>query len=228
MNVLLLAPLIEEQDYLRFALRHAGFQVSVVTHADAAVDHLRENHVDVVVAAVGGVEIGRKTTTAIRQQTRLPLLLITNALNIDDQCELLDLQVDVLIGRPFSPRILIRYVSMLMRRSGSVPMTMLSPIEGQGITLDPSNRTVIIGDYIGHLTQLEFRLLYVLMSNSGQVIPVDELVERVWGYEEAGNRDLVRGLIRRVRRKIEPANSKPYFIHNLPGIGYRFSPDADS
>ena len=76
------------------------------------------------------------------------------------------------------------------------------------------------------LTQLEFRLLYVLMTNPGQVIPVEEIVERVWGYDGAGNRDLVRGLVRRLRRKIGSDSDKRRFVHNIPGLGYQFSVDV--
>jgi DNA-binding response OmpR family regulator len=60
------------------------------------------------------------------------------------------------------------------------------------------------------------------MANRGQVIPIDIIVERVWGYDGEGNRELVRGLVRRLRRKIEPDVNEPHFIHNLPGIGYQF------
>jgi DNA-binding response OmpR family regulator len=77
------------------------------------------------------------------------------------------------------------------------------------------------------LTQLEFRLLYVLMVNRGQVIPVDVIVERVWGYTGQGSRDLVRGLVSRLRRKIEPNQGEPRFIQNVPGVGYRFSLEED-
>ena len=73
------------------------------------------------------------------------------------------------------------------------------------------------------LTQLEFRLLYVLMVNQEQVIPVDVIVERVWGYTGQGSRELVRGLVSRLRRKIEPDVRQPRFIQNVPGVGYRFS-----
>ncbi len=73
------------------------------------------------------------------------------------------------------------------------------------------------------LTPLEFRLLYMLMTNPDQVIPLEVIIERVWGYNGEGNRELVRGLVRRLRRKIEPDPEQAHFIHNHPGVGYRFS-----
>jgi len=54
---------------------------------------------------------------------------------------------------------------------------------------------------------------------------MDVLVERVWGYTGEGNRDLVRGLISRLRRKIEPASKQVGFLETIPGVGYRFTVD---
>jgi DNA-binding response OmpR family regulator len=89
--------------------------------------------------------------------------------------------------------------------------------------VNPATRTVRVnGRQPQRLTQLEFRLLYVLMLNRGQVIPTEVIIERVWGYTGDGNRDLLRGLISRLRRKIEPSPNEPYFIQTIPGAGYRF------
>jgi DNA-binding response OmpR family regulator len=71
---------------------------------------------------------------------------------------------------------------------------------------------------------LEFRLLFTLMTHAGRVIPAENLVEYVWGYTGEGNRSLVRGLIQRLRTKVEPNPSKPRYILTQPGVGYRFNP----
>jgi DNA-binding response OmpR family regulator len=60
------------------------------------------------------------------------------------------------------------------------------------------------------------------MTNRGQVLPNDTIVERIWGYSGEGDRDLVRGLISRLRRKIEVDAEKPRFIQTVPGVGYLF------
>ena len=113
---------------------------------------------------------------------------------------------------------------MFLRRAGSVPISILTTIQFGNISLDPSTRTVTVVEQVPQqLTPLEFRLLYILMANPDQVIPIDVIIERVWGYNGEGNRELVRGLVRRLRRKIEPDPSQTQFIHNHPGIGYRFS-----
>jgi DNA-binding response OmpR family regulator len=63
------------------------------------------------------------------------------------------------------------------------------------------------------------------MLNRGQVLPTEIIVEKVWGYTTEDNRDLVRGLVSRLRHKIEPNPDKPIYLETHPGIGYRFMID---
>jgi DNA-binding response OmpR family regulator len=61
------------------------------------------------------------------------------------------------------------------------------------------------------------------MLNREQVIPTDVIVDRVWGYDGGGDRELVRGLISRLRRKLEPDPDQPQFIQTITGVGYLFT-----
>lgn len=88
--------------------------------------------------------------------------------------------------------------------------------------LDPTTRTVEVdGMETTRLTQLEFRLLYTLMTHPRQVLPTEMLVESVWGYSDTGNRELVRGLVKRLRRKVEIDPRHPRHIVTTPGVGYQ-------
>jgi DNA-binding response OmpR family regulator len=134
--------------------------------------------------------------------------------------------VDVILDRPVSSQVLGAQVQALLRRSAAIPSFVLPTLSLNEITLDPSARTVAVsGKETCRLTQLEFRLLYTLMTNRGQVVPLDVLVERVWGYTGGGSRDLVRGLVSRLRRKIEPDPENAHFLETIPGVGYRFTVD---
>ena len=73
------------------------------------------------------------------------------------------------------------------------------------------------------MTHLEFRLLYTLMIHRDQVLVPETIVEQVWGYSGQGDKDLVRGLIRRLRTKVELEPGKPCYILTVPGLGYTFS-----
>jgi DNA-binding response OmpR family regulator len=133
----------------------------------------------------------------------------------------------VVLVRPTSFQVLGAHVEVLMRRANSVPNFVIPSLELEELSLDPSTRTVTIsGKEPCRLTQLEFRLLYTLMTNRGQVIPLEVLVERTWGYTGEGNQELVRGLVSRLRRKIEPSHDETRFIETIPGVGYRFTMDT--
>ena len=106
---------------------------------------------------------------------------------------------------------------------GGIPPFALPVLDVGEVVLNPSARTVKVGQREPQrLTQLEFRLLYILMTNRDQVIPSEVIVERVWGYTGTGSRELVRNLVSRLRSKLEPDPSKPRFIHTLSGLGYQF------
>jgi DNA-binding response OmpR family regulator len=90
------------------------------------------------------------------------------------------------------------------------------------LVLDPSTRGVQVeGRAPRHLTHLEFRLLYTLMLHQGQTLPTETIVERVWGYSGEGSMELVRGLISRLRAKVEDDPKTPQNILTVPGVGYR-------
>ena len=214
----------EEREFLSYVLRHAGLAVARTTTVKMVISSLLKQPVDLILLSAKGHTAVVEDIVAIRTMSQAPLLLLHDATTEDETCQLLDAGVDLILERPYAPRILARYVTMFLRRAGTVPVSILSTIETNNLSLDPSTRTVsLIGQPPQQLTPLEFRLLYVLMANADQVIPIDVIIERVWGYNGEGNRELVRGLVRRLRRKIEPDPHQAQFIHNHPGIGYRFS-----
>lgn len=225
MQAIIIASNQEDREFLSFVLRHTGLAVARSADVELVKFSLRERPVDLILLAPGKSTALVENVQEIRAVLQAPLLVLIDSLTEEQHCTLLDAGVDLVLERPLSPRILARYVRIFLRRTGSVPATLLTPIDVDGLTLDPAMRTVTInGQDTQPLTPLEFRLLYVLMANPGQVIPIDTIVERVWGYGGEGNRELVRGLVRRLRRKIEPDVNEPHFIHNLPGIGYQFEP----
>jgi DNA-binding response OmpR family regulator len=139
-----------------------------------------------------------------------------------------DMGIDEYVAKPFSPRILAAKVKALLSRARSLPLASVSSLEAGGVQLNPERRTVRLprGPEM-NLTNLEFRLLYSLMSNQGRVVPTETIVERVWGYSEEADYRLVKGLVRRLRRKMEPDTKEPHYIKTIPGVGYAFSPTEE-
>jgi DNA-binding response OmpR family regulator len=161
---------------------------------------------------------------SIRAETTVPVIVILGRVGEDVQYELLEAGADLVVSRPFSARLLIAQVRALLRRAGGMPLFSLPTLSLAGLTLDPATRTIQVSDLPSQrLTHLEFRLLYTLMIHRGQVLPTETIVEQVWGYSDQGDRDLVRGLVRRLRAKVEPDPRNPRYILTVPGVGYSFN-----
>ena len=98
-------------------------------------------------------------------------------------------------------------------------------VEMAGLTIDFPHHVAIREGVSISLTPTETRVLAELVRAPGDVLTVLELVERVWGTAEAANAGLVRHVVSRLRKKIEPDRDRPTHILTIPGGGYTFAPD---
>lgn len=228
MQALLFSPHIEEASVLNLLLQRAGFTVRTVHNLDQAIDAWPEQSADfVLITLPEEITKAKKHIERIRLHTVIPIVIISDPINESLQVELLESGADLVILRPFGIRFLHAQIKALLRRSAGIPFFSLPTLSQRDVVLDPSVRTVKVGDnQEKRLTQLEFRLLYTLMTNIGQILPTEQIVEHVWGYSGEGNRDLVRGLVQRLRSKVEPVPKKPRYILTEPGIGYYFNRDG--
>lgn len=224
MQAFLIAADSDEREVLTFVLRHAGLAVSPSGDLARILANWTELPADLIILAGGeAVEVEAQIAT-VRGVTEVPLVVLVDPPAEGRLLALLRGGADVVLARPVSAQVLAEYARVVLRRSGAVPAFMLPRLDLEEISLDPATRTVeVSGREPCRLTQLEFRLLYVLMTNREQVVPTEAIVERVWGYAGEGDRELVRGLVSRLRHKIEPDPDKPRFIETLSGVGYRFS-----
>jgi DNA-binding response OmpR family regulator len=223
MQAIIAAGDAEERDYLSFVLRHTGLAVARTAEARHLPSVLAEHPVDLILLALDPQQDATDVAMQIRAVSQAPLVLVGDDISEGQHCHLLDAGADLVLVRPFSSRLLSRYIRMLLRRAGTVPISVLPELTAAGLTVDPMTRRVWAAEgEARQLTPMEFRLLYLLMTNQGQVIPADTIVERVWGYSGTGNRDLVRGLVRRLRHKLGPGPDSRQYIENIPSVGYRF------
>jgi DNA-binding response OmpR family regulator len=223
MHALLLAHNADESAVLRLVLQRAGFASRVTTDLKQGILEWDDHPTDLVLLSFKD-QIPVDQIHEIRAKTEVPLVIISPELHEELHIELLETGVDRLIFRPYSARILIAELRGLLRRAHGVSFFNLPSFQIGDITLDPSVRTFEVNHSPPkHLTRLEFRLLYTLMIHNGQVLTPESLVEQVWGYSGRGDRDLVRGLIKRLRTKVEPEPSEPRYIITVPGVGYKLS-----
>jgi DNA-binding response OmpR family regulator len=226
MKVFVIADHPDEGDMLKLVLRHAGLEVDLGLDLDRVLKQWSRRWANLMLLASDTPTSVVEAVKTARQTTRVPLLIISDPLIESQLCATLEAGADLVLERPVAPRVLALYTQVLLRRTESIPTFVLPSLEWNDIKLDPATRTVTVArQEPRRLTQLEFNLLYVLMTNPEQVIPTEIIVERVWGYNDRGDRELVRGLISRLRHKLRTPNKKIRFIQTIPGVGYAFSLD---
>jgi DNA-binding response OmpR family regulator len=145
-------------------------------------------------------------------------MMLTVRSSEEDQVQGLDLGADDYLTKPFSPRTLLARVRALLRRTG---VEKGAQVVAGDIALDPEFQTVGIRDGEPvRLTNLEYRLLQLLVSNAGSILPPERLMSHVWGHGERGDRQILKQLVRRLRRKIERDPSAPQYLVTVSGLGY--------
>lgn len=219
----------EEAICLKPILQDSGFFIKLVNDPSELMENWPDTPVDLVVISIDiASERITQLVSQIRNRSNAAVIIIGEMLRERHQIALYHAGADLVICRPYSSSTLAAQIRALMRRLTGVPSFTLPALSIGAVTLEPSSRTVQLNqDEPQRLTQLEFRLLYALMTHPGQVLTSESIVESVWGYSDNGNRELVRGLIKRLRSKIEAEPKNPIYIKTASGIGYVFEAPAN-
>jgi DNA-binding response OmpR family regulator len=178
--------------------------------------------IDVVTPALDDIDLCRQ----LRAMAINPILLLPLRADEAHLLRAYEAGADECILKPISPRLMLSKVLAWQRRAWTVPAEALDSLVAADVQLDPARRELVTaGDVSVKLTNLEFRLLHLLMSHPGRPLETNLIVERVWGYEGDGEGALLKNLVYRLRRKIEPDPSHPRYLHMVAGEGYGFQCD---
>lgn len=225
MDALLFCEFDDEASILKNILQYAGLDTRLIKHVSRAMESWPEKPADLIFINLTELRY-LELVKQMRNHTMVPIVLLAEMLPEDAQVSLYESGVDLIVIKPYSVRLLLAKIRSLLRRTVGMPYFSLPTLKTGEINLDPGTRSVqVLDGEMKKLTQLEFRLLYSLMTNVGHIIPTENIVEQVWGYQGEGNKDLVRGLVQRLRLKVEPDPANPKYIMTEQGIGYYFKRD---
>ncbi len=203
-----------------FALQQAGYLVVKAASSPAALRAFAEEQPDLILLDInlpGGS--GFEVCAAIRRESRVPIMMLTARGEEQDLVHALDLGADDYLTKPFSPRTLTARVKALLRRAG---LESSGRTAAAGLELDPDTLTLKCADGTAiRVTQLESRLLQLLIAQAGQTVHTDRLLAHVWGRKGGGDRQLLKQLVHRLRQKMGEKPDEPRFIATIPGVGYR-------
>jgi two-component system alkaline phosphatase synthesis response regulator PhoP len=214
------------RELIKFNLENAGYEVVLVGDGQAGLDRLDETFdlivLDLMLPGIDGLTFCRKVRTN-NSTGYIPIIMLTAKGEEVDRIIGLEMGADDYLTKPFSPRELLARIKAILRRVNTLEVEKvgnenISPIKRGQLELDIQSHEVSVNGELLELTPKEFDLLKLLLLNEGKVLTRDLLLQKIWGYEYAGDTRTVDVHIRRLRQKIGED-----FIITVRGVGYKFA-----
>ena len=210
--------------FIRMNLELEGYEVVEAHHGAQALDRTRDQLPDLIVLDVMMPELdGFETLAALREFSSVPVIMLTARGEEDDRVRGLELGADDYITKPFSPRELVSRIKAVLRRTEAPTSSTREALAiDDRLEVDFGRREVRVNGQLIKLRPTEYRLLYHLVQNAGWVVPHDQLLAKVWGYEYREETHYLRLYINYLRQKLEEDPANPKYILTERGVGYRF------
>jgi DNA-binding response OmpR family regulator len=218
------------RETLAESLETEGFVVVQAADGREAVNAFRRSHPDLILLDLMLPELsGTEVCRIIRSESGVPILMLTAKSAELDKVVGLELGADDYVTKPFSFRELLARIRALLRRSEQQSQTgETETVELGRVKIDLAGRRLLRGTEVLAVKPKAFELLAFLVRNSGHVFTRDQLLERVWGYDFAGETRTVDVHVHWLRALIEDDPAIPVYLETVRGVGYVLRrPEAD-
>ncbi len=208
-------------DLIKVNLESEGYQIEVAYNGLEVLPRIEKNQpnliiLDLMLPGIGGMDLCKK----IKEKYKIPVIMVTAKTSETDVVLGLELGADDYIKKPFSTRELTARVRSVLRRANSnEDLDKMVSITVGKVHLNATAHKVFIEDKEIELTLIEYKLLYMFMSNPGVAFSRDKLLDRIWGKDVFVTDRTVDVNIKRLRDKLLSEKDK---LETIRGIGYRF------
>ena len=197
-----------------------GFSVRLAKDGAEAVRLFLEGRpdlvlLDVMLPGLDGFEVCRK----VREFSSVPIIMLTAKDELEDKVTGLDLGADDYITKPFAIQELMARIRAALRKYQAPETPDGERLTCKNLVLYPSRYEVTVNGEEIHLTKKEYSLLEYLLRNKRNVLTRDQILQEVWGYDYAGDTNVVDVYIRYLRAKIDERFNDKY-IYTVRGVGY--------
>ena len=214
---------VDDESRIRKLLRDfftaKGYQILEAEDGEKAIEVFEENRnkiklilLDVMMPKLDGLSVLRK----IRQESNLPVIMLTARGEEQDELFGFELGVDEYISKPFSPKILVARVEAILKRVYGDTKQLK---DYDGIVIDQEGRTVKVDGKPIDLSLREYELLKYLLDNENIALSRDKILNNVWNYDYYGDSRTIDSHIKKIRHKL---GKKGKYIETVRGIGYKF------
>lgn len=184
---------------------------------------LARSHVpDLILLDLGLPDMdGLAVTSALREWTTLPILVLSARGQEQDKVAALDAGADDYLTKPFGTGELLARIRVALRHAARTNRD-IEDIQTVGdVRMDLEKRLVFVRDDEVHLSPIEYKLLATLMKNAGKVLTHRYLLNEVWGPSHANETQYLRVYMGQLRHKLEREPARPRHLVTEPGVGYR-------
>jgi two-component system response regulator MprA len=209
------------RDALRRVLTLAGYDVQTADDGGEAIEYVVRSLPDAVVLDVGmpdidGLEVCRRLRLL---GNRVPILMLTARVEIEDRVAGLDAGADDYLAKPFDNAELKARLRALLRRSGPELDGTLDELSFAEVKLDTSRHGASVDGNVAELTRTEYQLLELFLRNPRTVLTHGVIYDRVWGYDFGPASNALRVYVGYLRRKLQEIGARD-LIHTVRGVGY--------
>lgn len=225
MNILIVEDEIGIGNFMEKTLTAAGYKVVSAKTGKQALTLVISQCPDLVLLDLGlpdidGTEIIRK----VREWSSVPIVVVSARGTEEDKVEALDYGADDYITKPFGTsellaRIRTAYRHSLKMANGTENVDFI--YHSGELMVDLNKRLVRLADEEIHLTQIEYKIIALLVKNSGRVLTYDAIIKEIWGPLAVKENQILRVNMANIRRKIEKNPANPKYIFTEVGVGYR-------
>lgn len=210
-------------DPLAYLLGKEGFEVTVVADGLTAVSEFDRSGADLVLLDLmlpgqSGTEVCKQ----IRQQSSVPIIMLTAKDAEIDKVLGLELGADDYVTKPYSARELVARIRAVLRRRAEPDELLTATVAAGPVRMDVERHVVSVAGEAVTMPLKEFELLEMLLRNAGRVLTRGQLIDRVWGSDYVGDTKTLDVHVKRLRSKVEPDPSQPRHIVTVRGLGYKF------
>lgn len=206
-------------------LSSQGYQVQVAHDGLEGIRLFFAHHPALVILDVTMPQReGWSVLERIREMANTPVIMLTARNEEENVLRGFSLGADDYVTKPFSFAQLAARIGAVLHRADKGMSNEETQLKQGDLTIDIPTKRVWRGSELIHLTPTEFKLLQILMRQTGKVVTQEELVREAWGEQYMDEVGYVRRYVWHLRQKIEPDPENPRYIHNERGFGYRFQP----
>jgi len=209
-------------NFLTTKLKASGYEVLTASDGVKGLEQAQAQEPDLIVLdllmpRMNGLEMLQQ----LRSFSAVPVIILTAKGADADRIKGLQLGADDYLPKPFNPDELVARIEAIRRRLQPTQKDKDAELFRMGdVTIDFSNRQVMVGGESKYLTRTEWLLLSQLANNVGRLMLYEELLTRVWGPEYRDDIQILRTWLSRLRGKLQSDPRSPQLIRTVPKAGY--------